>query len=58
MLDEKVLVRNEVCTISRIQPDHRGNGHRRDILPALERATRDSGFIAQLTFAGGEALQG
>jgi hypothetical protein len=58
MLQEKVLVQDKPGTVLRRQTDDRLNGHGREMVRVLERAARDSAFIAQLTYQGAKALQG
>ena len=58
MFQENVLVRDEPVAIPRIRRGHGRRVHRKEILRVLERAAGDNSFIAQLTYRGGEALQG
>ena len=58
MLQEKVLVQDRPGTVLRRQTDDRENGHGEEMVRVLERAARDSAFIARLTHEGARALQG
>ena len=57
MIQERVLVQNELVVVPQTWLGYNGNVHQEEILRVLERAAKDNGFIAQLTYQGDEALQ-
>ena len=57
MVQENVLVREKQAAAPWTFPIKNRDINREEILRVLERAAKDNGFIAQLTYRGDEALQ-